>query len=67
MKATIISGSAIGVFRLATLISALKLEIAGMKGRVNAYMTLKRELGCKGSRAGVLKYAEEVLADVANW
>ena len=63
----VISGSTIGVYRLKVLISALKLEIKGMKGRFNAYMTLKRELGYKGSREKVLTYAEEVLANVQNW
>ena len=62
-----ITGRMIGVVRLSTLIAALKLEIAGMKGRTNAYMTLKRELRCKGSRAGVLAYAQEVRAAVAKW
>ena len=66
-RATIITGRMIGVYRLKVLISALKLEIQGTKGRFNAYMTLKRELGCKGSREGVLRYAEEVLIDVQNW
>ena len=66
-SATVIAGRMIGVFRLRTLISALELEIKGMKGRFNAYMILKRELGCKGSRAGVLKFAREVLADVSSW
>ena len=65
--ATVITGRMIGVYRLRVLISALELEIKGLKGRVNAYMTLKRELGCKGSREGVLRYAKEVLADVQNW
>ena len=62
-----ITGRMIGALKLSTLIKALELEIAGMKGRVNAYMTLKRELSCKGSRAGVLAYAKEVRAEIANW
>ena len=65
--ATAISGRMIGALRLVTLIKALELEIKGLKGRVNAYMTLKRELRCKGSRQGVLDYARTVLAEIKDW
>lgn len=64
----VISGAAIGVFRLRTLISALKLEIQGMSRKgTSAYVLLKRELGIKGSREKVLAQAEQCLADVAKW
>lgn len=51
--ATIITGDAIDWFRMRTLLSALKLEIAGLKGRVNAYATIKREFGLKGTKERV--------------
>lgn len=62
-----ITGRMIGALKLSTLIKALELELKGLKGRVNAYMALKRELNCKGSREGVLKYAKEVRAEIAKW
>ncbi len=67
-SATAIAGRMIGIFRLRTLISACELEGKGLKRRgESALKILKRDLGCKGSREGVLKYAREVLADVSNW
>jgi len=66
--AAVISGRSIGIFRLKTLISALELEIKGMTKRGDsAYKILKRELHCKGSKQGVLNYANEVLASVKSW
>lgn len=66
-KPSVITGRMIGVLRLTTLIKALELEIQGLTDKVNAYRSLKRELGIKGSREGVLRCAKEVLADVKNW
>ena len=58
---TIITGPAINVFRLRTLISALKLEILGMKRRGrSAYSILKDELRISGNREKVLAKAEEI-------
>lgn len=66
--ATVITGRAIGIFRLKALISALELELKGLKKRGDsAYKILKMELHCKGSKQGVLKYAREVLASVKDW
>lgn len=65
----VISGAAIGVFRLKVLISACELEAKGLKmtrGQ-SALAILKRELRIKGNRAKVLAAAKESLANVANW
>jgi hypothetical protein len=67
-SAAVITGRAIGIIRLKTLISALKLEMLGMKKRGDsAYKILKRELHCKGDKQGVLNYANEVLESVRDW
>lgn len=64
----VITGRHVGVARLRVLISACELEGKGLKRRGSSALSiLKRELGCKGSREGVLRYAREVLANVANW
>lgn len=66
MEAKVITGNAINVFRLKTLISGAKLEASGMRltrGR-SCLAILKTELGCKGSRAGVVRFAEEKLAEL---
>jgi len=66
--ATVITGRMIGVYRLRVLITRCELEGKGLRGRGESSLKiLKRELGCKGSREGVLKYAREVLANVQNW
>lgn len=66
--AAVIVGRGIGVYRLRTLISALQLEIQGMKKRGDsAYKILKMELHCKGSKQGVLNYAKDVLATLPRW
>lgn len=68
MKAHIISGKNIGVFRLRVLISACELEGEGLKRRgVSALSILKRELRVKGNRETVLDAARASLANVANW
>lgn len=58
---TTITGPAINVFRLRTLISALKLEMLGMKRRgKSAYAILKDELGISGSRQKVYDQAMKI-------
>lgn len=65
----VISGAAIGVFRLRTLISAAKLEQKGMRRSrgPSAVAMLKRELGIKGDTARVIAVAELSLSNVAHW
>lgn len=43
----------IRMVRLLALRGALKLEILGLRGRVNAYQIVKREFGFKGNRQAV--------------
>ena len=53
----------INLFRLLSLRSALKLEIAGMKKRGrSAYSIIKEEFGFKGSKQSVLADLEELIA-----
>jgi len=64
----VISGSAIGVFRLKTLISGAKLEQKGMRRNGQSCLSiLKRELGIKGNADRIIAIAEKSLANVANW
>ena len=52
----------IKLFRLASLRSALKLEILGMKRRgPSVYSIVKKELGFKGSKKEVLKQLENYI------
>lgn len=51
----------IEMLRFLTLRSALKLECRGMKGRTNAYATLKTQYGFKGNKQSVLKQVEEII------
>jgi len=68
MQTKVISGAAIGVFRLKVLISACELEAKGLKRRgVSALALLKRELGVKGNRDKVLEAARLSLANVDKW
>ena len=56
----------ISAYRLATLVSGLKLEIRGMsisRGR-SCYSILKDELGLKGTRPTVLVAAQKILDQV---
>lgn len=39
--------------RLLTLRAALKLEVMGLRGRVSAYATVKREFGFRGNKERV--------------
>ncbi len=59
------TGRALGVFRLNELIRDVQSD--DQQTRNVALRALKRGLGCKGSVAGVLRYAREVLAEVKNW
>ena len=53
----------INLFRLLSLRSALKLEIAGMKKRGrSAYSIIKEEFGFKGSKESVLADLQELIA-----
>lgn len=52
----------IDLFHFTVLVSALKLEIFGLKRRgQSAYSILKNNYGLKGSRESVLKQAQEML------
>jgi hypothetical protein len=54
----------IALFRLCTLRTGLKLEIAGMRrGGTSSYSILKTEFGYSGTRAAVLA---AVMADIAQ-
>lgn len=63
--ATIITGKAIDWFRMRTLQSALKLELAGLKGRVNAYALIKQEFGLKGTKERVYEQFAAMVAAAA--
>lgn len=66
----VVTGKKIGILRLRSLITAAKLEEAGMKRSRNlpsATSILKRELGIKGNREAVIAAAEAACRDVANW
>jgi len=53
----------INLFRLLSLRSALKLEIAGMKKRGrSAYSIIKEEFGFKGNKESVLADLQELIA-----
>lgn len=52
--AHVIEGKGIEVYRLKVLLSALKLEVLGMKRRgPSVYSIVKREFNLKGSRQSV--------------
>lgn len=54
----------IQAFRLLALKAALKLEVIGMKHRhVNAYRTIQKEFGLKGTKAEVLRKFTEILQE----
>lgn len=65
----VLTGRMIGAFRLQVLIKACEVEATGLKMTrgPSALSILKRELRVKGNREGVLKYAREVAATVADW
>jgi hypothetical protein len=64
MTASVITGPQVDRFRLYALVSALQLEIKGMKRRgPSAYAILKSEHNLKGSRESVLSQARQLLAE----
>lgn len=64
MTASVITGPQVDRFRLYALVSALQLELKGMKRRgPSAYAILKSEHNLKGSRESVLAKARKILAD----
>jgi hypothetical protein len=50
----VFTGDGIEAFRLASIEGRLKLELAGIKFRLNTFAAVKRQFGFKGSRAKVL-------------
>lgn len=53
-------------YRLCTLKSALKLEIAGMKrsrNQISAYSIVKKEFGFKGNKKKVLTQLEDLISN----
>jgi hypothetical protein len=54
----------IRAYRLLALRAALGLEVKGMRGRVNAYATIKKEFGLKGSKAKVYELYEAKLREL---
>jgi hypothetical protein len=57
----------IEAYRILALKGALKLEIAGMKGRGrSAYSILKSEFGFKGSRQSVLDQLQKIVDETLS-
>lgn len=54
----------IRAYRLLALRAALGLEIKGLKGRVNAYATIKKEFNLKGSKQKVYDLYEAKLREM---
>lgn len=54
----------IRAYRLLALRAALGLEVKGMRGRFNAYATIKKEFGLKGSKAKVYELYEAKLREL---
>jgi hypothetical protein len=63
MSASVLTGSQIGHLRARTLLSALKLEIKGMRRSKgpSAYSIIKREYGFRGSRQSVCDQLSSIL------
>jgi len=63
---SIITGNAIPIFRLKTLLSGCKLEASGLKMTrgPSCLSILKRELGLKGNRAKIITLVEAKLAEL---
>ncbi len=59
----VITGEGIEIYRLLALRGALKLEVLGMKGRVNAFKMVKELTGLKGTKAAVLAAYENLLRE----
>lgn len=64
MSDFILTGSAIADYRALVLLSALRLEVKGLKisRGSSAYSIVKREYSLKGSKVNVLKQLEIILA-----
>jgi len=63
MAATVLTGSQIDRFRARVLLSALKLEILGIKRNgKSAYSIIKTEFGFKGNRQTVCDQLETALS-----
>jgi hypothetical protein len=63
MAATVLTGSQIDRFRAKVLLSALKLEILGMKRNgKSAYSIIKTEFGLKGNKRTVCNQLEALLS-----
>jgi len=61
--AYVLTGDAIPAFRLKVLISALSLEIKGLKRNgPSAYSVIKKEFNLKGSRESVLAQLQQFMA-----
>ena len=54
----------IRAYRLLALRAALGLEVKGLKGRVNAYATIKKEFNLKGTKAKVYDLYEAKLKEM---
>jgi len=49
--------------KLLTMRTYLKLEVAGMRSKINVYALVKKELGFKGSRVKVLEQLEDYISE----
>jgi len=63
MEATILTGAQIDRFRAKVLLSALKLEMLGMKRNgASAYSIIRKDYGLKGSKKAVAQQLTDLLA-----
>lgn len=61
--ATVLTGEDIKNYRALVLLSALRLEVKGMKRRgPSVYSVVKREFNLKGSKLSVLNQLESILS-----
>ena len=49
--------------RLLTMRTYLKLEVAGLRSKINVYAMVKKEFGFKGSRVQVLEQLEDYISE----
>jgi hypothetical protein len=62
LMATVLTGDAINQYRALALLSALKLEVLGMKRRgPSVYSVVKREYNLKGSKQSVYDQLKSLL------
>lgn len=54
----------IRAYRLLALRGALSLEVLGLKGKANAYATIKKEFNLKGSKQRVYDLYEAKLREI---